>query len=117
MHILGTSARFSCRQGRLQIFFPVYRSLDAWCVPIDVFLLNVHYQGQYDNLCRRRLGGDGLIILTVWTGSNYAQDSKLLMERMPEFNAKEQNYFRELFLTENEGIRDLRLHGYYHDED
>ena len=56
------------------------------------------------------------IILAVWTGSNYAQDSKLLMERMPDFNAKEQNYFRELFLTENEGIRDLDLHGYYHDE-
>ena len=56
------------------------------------------------------------IILAVWTGSNYAQDSKLLMERMSEFNAKEQNYFRELFLTENKGIRDLGQHGYYHDE-
>ena len=49
------------------------------------------------------------IVLAVYLGKDYKDDSKLLFDQISSFNKAEKNYFKHLFLTEGSGIRDPNI--------
>jgi len=46
------------------------------------------------------------IVLAVYLGKDHKKDSKLLLDQISSFNKAEKKYFKDLFFTEDSGIRD-----------